>query len=231
MILYYQLTGDERVRAAIEDYGEYRHYRAGHPFWGAIHGGAISHFRLWSRAFRDVALLYEFTGQQRYLDAVRTMARTLTGTIESGTGRGRNLQRGYFYFGKPEDPRRRIHLFFLTEMNPIGVREAIRVLPSDDPLREELRDYLTGLAWFTLREAQISPNAKGYPYGYYSAESNAELGRRGDQTGILLAHGYEQTGNPEFIHLCLFWNDPEILPKFQHYLACFFGGSSSNHCK
>jgi hypothetical protein len=199
MILYYWLTGDERIREAIEDYGEYRRFRAGHPYWGAIHGGGLNHFRLWSRAFRDMALLYEFTGEPRYLESLRTMAGALTGTIETGTSRGRNLQRGYFYFGDPEDTRRRIHLFFLTEIHPIAVREVLRVLPEDDPLRETLRDYLTGLAWFTLREAQVDPKAPGYPYGYYASEVNTETGNRGDQTGILLVHGYEQTGDRAFI--------------------------------
>ena len=116
--LAYRIAG---TREAIEDYGEWRLYRAGNPKYGALHGGGIAHFRLWSRCLRDVALLYEFTGQKRYLDAVHTMAETLTRTVEKGTSRGRNLERGYFFFGKEDSPQRTIHLFFLTEMNSIGV--------------------------------------------------------------------------------------------------------------
>ncbi|MFQ5599420.1 MAG: hypothetical protein ACE5G2_02570 [Candidatus Krumholzibacteriia bacterium] len=216
MPLYYWLTGDERVREAIEDYGEWRRYRAGNPTFGAIHGGAIGHFRLWSRAFRDVALLYEITGQQRYLGDLRRMAEVLTLTVEQGSSRGRNLERGYFFFGKESDANRRIHLFFLTEMNPIGVREAMRVLPRDDPWREELRDYLYGLAYFTLREAQVTPEAIGYPYGYFAAVPNPDPGTRGDQTGLVLTHGYEMSGDLEFVERAraLTWR----VAQYQHRL-------------
>jgi hypothetical protein len=199
MPVYYYMTGDERIRDAIVDYGEWRRYRAGNPTYGAINGGAISHFRLWSRAFRDVSLLWEFTGEPRYLGDTRLMAEVLTTTIEEGVGRGRNLERGYFYFGDDDDLDRRIHVFFLIEMLPIGAREAMRVLPAGDPWIEEIREFLTGLAWFTLREVQISPDAIGYPYGYYSAIPNVDLGTRGDQTGIILTHGYEMTGDQRFI--------------------------------
>ena len=199
MPLYYYLTGDERVREAIEDYGEWRRYRAGNPAFGAVRGGALNHFRLWSRCLRDVALLYEFTGQARYREDLRRMAAALTTTIEKGTSRGRNLERGYFYFGDPKDRQRTIHLFFLTEMNAIGVQEAIRVLPADDPLKEELRDYLYGLAYFTLQEAQVSARAIGYPYRYCSASAVTKPGTRGDQTGIVLTHGYEMSGDQAFI--------------------------------
>jgi hypothetical protein len=127
------------------------------------------------------------------------MARTLTTTLEQGTSRGRNLQRGYFYFGDEADPRRPIHLFFLTEMNSLAVLDAIRVLPDGDPCKEELRDYLYGLAWFTQQEAILSPAAPGYPYRYDSAVANTETGKRGDQTGPLLVHGYEMSGDPQFL--------------------------------
>jgi hypothetical protein len=127
------------------------------------------------------------------------MARALVTAREQDGSRGRNMERGYFYFGKPEDEKRRIHLFFLTEMNSLAVHEAMRVLPPDDPLRDELRDYLTGLAWFTLQEAQILATAPGYPYGYFAAAANPDPGDRGDQTGTLLVHGYETTGNTEFL--------------------------------
>jgi hypothetical protein len=200
MLLYYHMTGDENVREAIEDYGEWRRYRAGNPRYGAIHGGGVGSFRLWSRCFRDVALLYEFTGQQRYLDDVRFMSDVLTHTIETGTSKGRNRERGYFFFGDETDPTRLIHLFFLTEMNPIGVEEAMRVLPEGDARREELRDYLYGLAYFTLQEAQLLPSAIGYPYEYLSTVANPTLGVRGDQTGIVLTLGYEMSGDSEFVN-------------------------------
>jgi hypothetical protein len=226
MLHYYHLTGDEHVREAIENYGEWRRYRAGNPTYGALYGGALQHFRLWSRCFRDVALMYECTGQQRYLDDVRRMTQILTGTIERGTSKGRNLERGYFYFGEETDVTRRIHVFFLIEMNPIGAVEALRVLPADDPRREELRDYLYGLGWFTLQEAQISPQAIGYPYGYYAAAPNPELGVRGDQTGLLLAHGYEMSGDPEFIERArsFAWR----VLEYQHVLR---GSELSTHAR
>jgi hypothetical protein len=199
MILYYYMTGDERIRDAILDYGEWRLYRAGNPAYGAIHGGALRHFRLWSGAFRDMALLYDFTGEARYLAALRTMARTLVETREENGSRGRSLERGYFYFGKQDDPDRRVHLFFLTEVHPPAVLAAMRALPAHDPLREELRDYLAGLAWFALSEARVAGSERGYPYGYFAARANVEPGERGDQTGILLAHGYEMSGDPRFV--------------------------------
>ena len=198
MAHYYHLTGEEHVREAIQDYGEWRCYRAGNPMYGAMNGGALQHMRLWSRCFRDVALLWELTGDRKYFDAVRRMATWLTTTLEVNGSIGRNLDHGYFYFNDPADPLRTVHLFFLTEMNGIGTQEAMRVLPEDDPLREELRDYMTGLAWFTLQEAQITPTAIGYPYDYYAAVPT-QPGVRGDQTGLVLTHGYETTGDPEFI--------------------------------
>ncbi len=85
------------------------------------------------------------------------------------------------------------------------------MLPVDDPLSEELRDYMSGLAWFTLQEAQIVPEARGYPYDYFSAAPNPTPGTRGDQTGILLTHGYEQTGDARFVDRArrLAWRVPE----------------------
>lgn len=198
MPLYHLLTGDERIREASLEYGEWRRYRAGNPTYGAIWGGALGHFRLWSRAYRDVAIVAEMSGDPRYLEDLRRMTGALVNTIEVGTGNGRNLERGYWYFGDTTDATRRIHLFFLTEMNAIGVHEALRILPANDPLRESLRDYFYGLAWFTLQEAQISQAAIGYPYGYYAAAPNPDLGTRGDQTGLVLAHGYRMSGDPEF---------------------------------
>ena len=199
MVHYYHLTGDEHVRDAIADYGEWRRYRSGNPLHGARFGGALHHMRLWSRCLRDLAVLYRTLGDHRDLNDLRTMATALVTTIERDGSRGRNLERGYFYFGNPLDPKRRIHLFFLTEMNALAVHEAMRVLPASDPLREELRDYLTGLAWFTLQEAQVLPTARGYPYGYFAGAVNSKTGTRGDQTAPLLVHGYETTGDEAFI--------------------------------
>lgn len=198
MLHYYHLTGDERVREAIVDYGEWRRYRSGNPIHGARQGGALNHMRLWSRCLRDLALVWELTGDERLLKDVRTMARALTATVSDGRSRGRSLERGYFYSGEPDNAQRPIHLFFLTEMNSLAVHEAMRVLPAGEPLREDLRDYLTGLAWFALDEAQILPEARGYPYNYFAAAPNPTPGTRGDQTGTLLAHGYEQTGERRF---------------------------------
>jgi hypothetical protein len=95
-------------------------------------------------------------------------------------------------------------------MNAIGVYEAMRVLPASDPLKEELRDYLYGLAWFTLEEAQVVPEAPGYPYGYFANGPNVP-GERGDQTGTLLTLGYELSGDPEFVRRsrALAWSVPE----------------------
>jgi len=198
LLHYYHMTGDERIREAIADYGEWRRFRAGNPVHGARAGGALHHMRLWSRCLRDMALLWETFADPRDLADLRTMATALVSTVEHDGSRGRNMQRGYFYFGNPLDPKRRIHLFFLTEMNALAVHEAMRVLPAADPLREELRDYLSGLAWFTLQEAQVTASARGYPYGYFAAAAN-ESGTRGDQTGTLLVHGYETSGDDEFL--------------------------------
>ena len=223
--LYYWMTGDERVREAAVEYGEWRRYRAGNPTYGAINGGATSHFRTWSRAYRDVALLSLFTAEPRYLEDLRRMTDVLTGTIERGTSRGRNLERGYWYFGEETDAQRRIHLFFLIEMNAIGVHAALAALPDSDPRREDLRDYFTGLAYFSL-ESQISPQAAGYPYGYFAAAPNPEWGVRGDQTGFVLAHGYETTGDEAFLHRsrALAWR----VLEYQHWLR---GSELSTHAR
>ncbi len=199
MAHYYHMTGDEHVREAIADYGEWRRYRAGNPTHGARRGGALHHMRLWSRCFRDLALLWQMSGDKRYLDDVHVMAKALTTTLDDGHHIGRNLDRGYFYFGDPENPQRKIHLFFLTEMNSLAVYQAMAVLAPKDPAREALRDYLTGLAWFTLEEALVVPGARGYPYEYFANAPNLEAGKRGDQTGIVLVHGYEQTGDARFM--------------------------------
>jgi hypothetical protein len=196
--IYYLLTGEERIREAAQDYAEYRRYRAGHPTYGPIHGGGLSHMRMWSRALRDVALSWELSGDPRALEDLQRMVGYLLDTVEQGSSRGRNLERGYWYFGDETDAERRIHLFFLTEIQAMAVHHAWRVLPADDPRREDLGDYLTGLAYFTLVEAQVSPDAIGYPYGYYAARPNTELGSRGDQTGRVLTWGYETTGDMRF---------------------------------
>jgi PcRGLX-like protein central beta sandwich domain len=219
MLLYYHLTGDENIREAIVDYGEWRQYRAGNPTYGALWGGGLQHFRLWSRCIRDVALLYEFTGSQTYLDHVRRMTANVTSMVEDNSSspgtKGQNLDRGYFFYEDVNFTGRLIHVFFENEMYPIGMNEAMRVLPASDSLKEAIRDQLYGLAWFVLQELQVIPSALGYPYEYYTTADN-QPGVRGDQTGLILAHGYEMSGNAEFINRArsLAWR----VSTYQHWL-------------
>lgn len=193
-IVYY-MTGNERLRDAVVDYCEWRRYRAGNRSYGPIYGKGLGSLRLWTRAWRDISLAWEFTGLQRYYDDMVRMTEAVVNSREEPGVRGRSLTRGYLYYGDWSNATRPIRLFFLNEIHGMDSREAYRLLPQG-PLREDFRDYLTGLAYFTL-ETRLGADQTGFPYTYH-LDASTTPGTRGDQVGMLLSHGYEWTGDPIF---------------------------------
>jgi hypothetical protein len=194
--LLYWLTGNERLREASSEYCEWRRYRAGNRSYGPIYGKGMSSLRLWSRAWRDIALAWEFTREPRYYDDMVRMTEAVVSSREAPGIKGRSLTRGYLYVGDWSNAARPIRLFFLDAVHGTDSREAYRLLP-DGALREDLRDYLVGLAYFTI-ETRLGSENIGFPYTY-NLDAATTPGTRGDQIGLLMAHGWEWTGDPFFL--------------------------------
>jgi hypothetical protein len=245
MAWMYGLTGDEHLKDAVNEYLQWRYYRANVPNYGVIwaknpmtdvdstttyHG--FQHHRLWSRALRDMALGYNYTGKNKYLTRVKQMTRVLLASREAvalGDTLGRNPYRGFTFFNDDSTVTgtRQVHLFYLNEIEPEGDMAAMRLFKHiatadtnatyvvGDSLYQGLRDYMTGLAYF-CQEARVAPNAIGYVYDYPTRGKTLTVGTRGDQTGYVFAHGYENTGDSTFAYACrdMAWR----VPEYQHWL-------------
>ncbi len=191
--LYYLLTGDEHIREAIADYGEWRRM-ASSGDWGELARPAkYDHLRRWSRALRDLAIVADLTKSPRELDGVKFMLRTLLEKTWTPGDVGRSLDRG-FLIVKKEFPNN-IHVFFHDNIHSEALWHALAAIPRSDPLWEDVADYYEGLAWFTALELT---EGGGHVYDYDITSPGGDY-KRADNIGYAMAWGYLRTGDPVFL--------------------------------
>ena len=165
VILLYYMTGDERLREAIVDYGEIlwqTNSGAGDSpsFWGPPQ----HNFRTWSRVYRDLALVSEMVPEQpRYRDALFAMTSGLLDSRDEAlnpTKPGRNLERGYIWtqhradmFSSDSSRLRAISQNIGARIHPEAQVQVLRVLGDVGyPRLEEVIGLLEGVASFTYHE-------------------------------------------------------------------------------
>jgi len=93
LALYYYMTGDERIREGIVDYGEYLMLHSA----AKAMPDAWKSWRAWQRMVRNCAWVFDFTGDKRQLDLVHRCMDFLIDSreVQGKAVRGRNLKRGY----------------------------------------------------------------------------------------------------------------------------------------
>jgi len=172
---YYFLTGNELIRDGYNDYGAYLD-RAMYSYFNYD----TSYFRAWSRKYRNLALLYEFscetaTCNSDYKDYLETATANILDTIANpSTGAiGRDLSRGYIY----RDPTvtfdginsRFVHSFFHTQIHFEAMYQALRVFNdwySSYARIQGIKDYMSGLAHFFFDEYYDTVQTNQYPHRY-----------------------------------------------------------------
>lgn len=190
--------------------------------------------RRWARAFRDMAMGAEHADTTAtYFSRLRNMAYSLRDArfvaIPDSTY-GWNMDRGFNYTidGYMHRLSKPVTLFMFGEMLGGAIYEAMRVFKeigdygtgataaAADSLYEDMRDRLLGTALFIGGEALVKPTNPGYPYYYDTGIVPDSTGRRGDQMGYVLAHGYEMTADSLFAYQCR-----DLAPNvglYQHWL-------------
>jgi len=185
--LYYYMSGNESAKEAWLDYGD-----------RLLRNNATGYYQLpasqWLRALsntiRNSVLVYEFsceTGScnnslKSALEAAAAYQLDSRDQPVYGiTGRGRNLERGYLYwdvdvmFGGA--PKRLVHSIYHNHIHFEAMYQLWRVMGQSTwnySRRQELEDYMTGLAKFYLEEWIETPPATHFlgksPYNWKYAQ-------------------------------------------------------------
>jgi hypothetical protein len=217
--VYYFLSGDERIREGTIDYGEYldrTQIKKITPL------PTTPYFRALSRKYRNFALLYEFTcviatcnDRYRGYVAVTTDA-LLDSRDEPSLGlsspKGRDLARGYMYWDSKIARKlgyRPVHALFHPQMHFEAVWQARRVMEDTGwayPRKEEMEDYLLGLARFYLDEMYTEFGGGdevlefGYRYDYPLDSDPRQLQQarpyNSSRAGLV---AYQWTGDPLYL--------------------------------
>jgi len=202
----YFLTGDESLMDAWCDYGEYTLYDQGSGK-GAIdsyYDGTtyVGYPRIFSRALRRAGAFGQYASTDVWREKICRMFRNFMGmraTLSDDDQDGWDLDRGFFYMsrdGSRPEGERSNKVFMAYDIFP-NAFWFYSPENFDDPLMyEDYQDYILGLAYHSLRE--ILP-LEHQPYGFKLDEANAS-----DPTGeypfaLLMAAGYEMTGNDSFL--------------------------------
>lgn len=223
--MYYFFSGDERVRDAIFDYGEYE-------FWSEEGGyfslPGSSYFRAWCRRFRNFAWLYEFTGDQRYIEPVLASVDHFLDSREdiNNPGQvGRSLSRGFFWKnsgGYSSIGFRHLHSFFGSQIFGEAAYQGLRIIrENNDALGyqrvEDYEDALLGVAQFIYEEASwVNDNFYWVPYDYNFDAANELTVFTGNPyvAPRWAEHYYDQTGSRAH-----FVNAAQVLWKRAAYVA------------
>jgi hypothetical protein len=169
--IYYYMSGDARIREAIDDYGEHQLFRTNNGHFGMP---GTPYFRAWCRRFRNFAWLYEFTGDAMYLEPVFSSIDFIIDERTDGSmeKRGRNLERGFLYMSPTITAceTRAVHAFFNPEIFGEAGFQVLRVLRDKHVGYSRLEDYedaLLGVAQFFMNEAGWTGNNFYWvPYDY-----------------------------------------------------------------
>nr|MCH9696537.1 hypothetical protein [Gammaproteobacteria bacterium] len=179
--LIYFMTGSERVRQAIIDYGEdqlfdERSYYFPFP--------ETPYYRAWLRRFENFAWLYGFTRDERYLEEVKSGIDLLVESEASDIqreSRGQDKQRGFLNMSVAEGYEERvIHNFFGVHISGETYYQVLRTLHQAGIKyrTEELEDVVLGHAYFLFREMMRNEDGStnGLSYTYYLDRENQATG-------------------------------------------------------
>jgi len=191
MPLYYYCTGDERIKDSINEFAEW--YMQISPFIGPTYGRTLGNF------IRSMAILYDFTGNDKYLKAAYEKVEVLLEKHWSPANViGMYWDRGYFtqiISGEMVAKVLVSHRYIYD-----GLYWLYYVLPDNDPYKDKVRDILEGLSEFYNREPWYGPGGF-YIYKYYVNQKKSE-----DPTDyefycgtFALVGGYEFTGNQKYL--------------------------------
>jgi hypothetical protein len=176
--IYYYMSGDERVRDAIIDYGEYllRNQKRSTTF--DLDGNDWRRGSM--RTHRNLSWVYEFTQDTNYIKWVMwdidSMMRR-DGAIENGTEKNR----GYLWGGVEQGGQRTVHSFFETQIGGETFYQSWRILREHDHILnfaklEDYEDILLGIALFHFEEAAwVSDSFVWIRYDYKIDNPNPEL--------------------------------------------------------
>jgi hypothetical protein len=218
----YYLTGNELYHEAALDFGEWK--------YGMGDGSTPNYFaplsvlgdgdmRIWSRYYRDFALLWDVTRDTRYwnnLSQMTTMLLTSRDVPGSALPAGRNLDRGYVWLshGGYVLPRS-VSDFMTVQIHFEAIWEGLRLMrEAHDPRVQDIEDYLLGLADFIYNEWYFdfgsSLGQYGYLYSYHLDEVNNLSTNpyyppnggnifRPISSSRPLTFAFLQTGNPKYL--------------------------------
>ncbi|MBI2036007.1 MAG: hypothetical protein HYT12_05010, partial [Candidatus Liptonbacteria bacterium] len=221
---YYYLTGNEWIKDGFLDYGEYLNYTETLRPYYKMPSNPWN--RAWDRKYRNLALIYEFscsTGacNSNYGNYLKTWTDYLLDSRDTPPNQypqGRNLERGYRYWETPlydSLKYRDFQALVNIQIHPEAIWQALRVM-NDTGLnyarKEELEDYLMGLAQFIFNEAygEIPVGKSGgsvyngtFGFGYfYQLDSYQDFNISGltpyDASRIAVL-GYEKTGDASYL--------------------------------
>ena len=213
MPIYYFISGDERIKNAIFEYGEGRRDGTGQDY------NVVRDMRGLGRGIRTQAYLYEFIndpgigeGLKKSIDSLLD-SRDTEGSWHPG---GRNLERGYLWQAHTcaHNPNRQISDFYIAQIFSDAVWCSYRILKDHPELNykriEELEDFQLGLSQFIYNELLFDDEyGFGYFYDYWLDEPNIigtsihptdflyNRGRR--DSSRTMSFAYEQTGDEAYL--------------------------------
>lgn len=221
----YYLTGNEYYREAATDYGEWKFaYGDGaspnyfNPLGSWSDDNTVWNMRIWSRYFRDYALLWDVTRDGRYWTNIGRMVDAILASSDApgaALPTGRNRDRGYMWMphGAPVTPRI-VSDFMTVQIHFEAAWENLRLLrEAGDPRADAFESYLHGLADFIYNEMYLEKGGAtaygdfGYAYSY-KLDSYNDPTRSGEGGANFLrpissarpmALAYELTGDPKYL--------------------------------
>jgi hypothetical protein len=158
----YYITGDERIREAALDYGEWRLHqtinRSGEQLPQRPNSG-----RPYVRRIKNLSWLYEFTRDTAYINPIlATVSFLIDEEAPEGTfKKGRDLNRGYFFLNIVNSSQpREMTPFAGVEIRGECLYQCLRVLKQNNDVIgynriEEWEDALLGCALWLVKEGGI----------------------------------------------------------------------------
>jgi hypothetical protein len=173
----YYLTGSDRVYQSIIDYGEDQLFDEQANYFGFPD---LVYYRPWLRRFENFSWLYGFTGDNRYLNEVKSGVDFLINAQAVAGERttiGQDKSRGFLNMTLEVDPEERvIHSFFGTQISGDAYFHVMRTLRQSgiNYKIEDLEDVILGHAYFLYREMMRNDDGStsGIPYEYYLDQVN-----------------------------------------------------------
>jgi exo-rhamnogalacturonan lyase-like protein len=216
----YYLTGNEIFKEGFVDFGEWK-LGMGDGFaplyYNPVNILGDGMMRVWSRYYRDFAILYDVTRDVRHWNNLSTMTTALINSKDvpgSPLPAGRNLDRGYVWMAHGDYQLPRFVSDFMTvQIHSEAAWEVLRLLKERGDSRiEAMEDYLLGLADFIYNEWYFDVGTGygqfGYLYSYKLDEANnsstnpyyppAEIFRPISSARPLL-FAYQMTGDTKYL--------------------------------